>query len=125
MRIVTVIFTLSPIAFGTVVTFLPDVGTRATRIAIWVMLTLCCLAWGVYVRRSHPVMGWCCITVCCLQAVAFLLPAFATAKTKKAFSWSYPEGSADSRTAILSRFEHTLPATTDPRCWPALLTQAR
>lgn len=80
----SIVLMLLPIAFGIWACAFPDVGPVPIRIVVWTCLSLACLVWGVLIRRQHRALGWCCIIVCCLQALLFLLPTLVSpGKTKR------------------------------------------
>jgi endonuclease/exonuclease/phosphatase (EEP) superfamily protein YafD len=50
-------------------------GGAANAIAvIWLVVTIVCLAWGIYIRKRHRVLSWICIIYTVVQLGLLCLP---------------------------------------------------
>ena len=119
--ITTVILMLLPIIFGAWAYAFPEVGPVPMRIAVWSCLSLVCLIWGILIRRKHRALGWCCIVVCCLQAVVFLFPAFmppgktrTSTGTVERRNWSNERPRVDAGWRVVFAFDRARPRATQP-----------
>jgi hypothetical protein len=116
--ITTIILMLLPISFGAWAYAFPEVGPVPMRIAVWSCMSVICLIWGFLIRRKHRALGWCCIVVCCLQAVVFLLPAFMPpGKTRTSTVIIHPRNWSNERAGGDGGIP---PAFYTGRGWPAL-----
>jgi hypothetical protein len=57
---------------------------------LWLVSTILCLGWGLYIRRRHRVLAWLCGAVGLLHVGLLALPAFMPAKMRAAIACTQP-----------------------------------
>ncbi|MGD0258928.1 MAG: hypothetical protein ABSD29_03795 [Verrucomicrobiota bacterium] len=126
MKTTTAIFVLLPIAFETYVWSLPLPIDDPMWIlfAVWILLNIACLAWGIFIRSKHPRLAWCCFIACGLQALIVLLPAFIPpGKTKTVPATasrclrSHPAAAGNRRITSLLHSGHIWTAAPEQYCY--------
>jgi len=72
MKTMSVMLMVLPVAF---LYLFQDLSVGA-RVTTWSLLSIACLGWGVYIRRRQRSLGWCCISICCVEVITFLWNSF-------------------------------------------------
>ena len=87
--------------------------------SLWLVATVFCLGWGLYIRRRHRVLAWVCGAVGVLHVGLLVLPAFVPAKTKVSNASPQPNHRAgvDAGLARLSSLGSHWPGTTQHGRW--------
>ena len=58
--------------------------------SLWLVSTILCLGWGIYIRRRHRVLACLCAAVGLLHVGLLVLPAFMRAKTRAGIESTQP-----------------------------------
>jgi hypothetical protein len=57
---------------------------------LWLISTILCLGWGLYIRRRYRVLAWVCGAVGLLHVGLLVLPAFGRAKMRAGIDSTQP-----------------------------------
>ena len=116
MKAVSWLLILLPTAsFGVWLVYQHEPVANTLLWSLWLVSTILCLGWGLYIRRRHRVLAWLCGAVGLLHVGLLILPALMPAKLSTGIGPTQPNYRAgmDAGRPLLFAIGRPWPGATD------------